>query len=124
MSLKYIAVQGCTLTISGVTPGTATITSSTSTKVKAGHKGVYRGTVQVQLTGCSSGTYNQTGPVTSNFTLTAQKNKADSEFVLREGDQATGISVSMVNSVYPFDSSSFTASVEVTSAGQVKVKAA
>lgn len=122
MSKKALAVQGCTLVISDVTPGSATITSSPSTKAKAGNMGVYRGTVMVMLTGCSSGTYQQTAPATGSFTTTAQKCKADNETVLREGDKANGISVSMQNSVSPFDSSSFTASVEVVYAGQNKVK--
>jgi len=120
--MQYIAVQGCTLTISGVTPGTAIITSSPSTKVKAGGSYVYKGTVNVQLTGCSSGTYQQTSTATGTFTNTAAKVKVENDLVLLENDLATGISIPMQNSVFPFDSTSFTASVQITSAGQTKVK--
>jgi hypothetical protein len=119
---KYIVVQGCSMSVTGVTAGSLNITSSPSSKVKAGNLGVYRGTVQVQLTGCTNGTYSQTAPATGNFTTSATKFKADNELVILEGDKATGISVSMQNTVTPFDSQTFTAVVTIDSAGQTKVK--
>ena len=119
---KAVAVQGCTLQISGVTPGVATITTSPSTKGKAGGIGVYRGTVSVSLSVCSNGTFIQSGPASGDFILTATKNKADGQLVLREDDETGSISVPMQNSVSPFNSSSFPVTVKITNAGQSKAK--
>ena len=119
---QYIAVQGCSLQINGVLPGSAIITSLPNLKAKAGGAGIYVGTVSVQLIGCSSGTYQQTAPVSGNFQLTAVKTKAGGNLVLLENDVTSTISVPMQNGVSPFDSQSFSATVKVSSAGQIKAK--
>ena len=73
--MEFIAVQGCTFTILGVTPGMATILTPPAIDFKADNKGVYYGTVTVQLTGCSNGSYQQSSPATGTFLRYGQKMK-------------------------------------------------
>lgn len=128
MSLKYIAVKDCILTIIGsVTPGIATITSDPSLTcfalVLTVQKGIYRGVVNVSVSGCTSGTYVQTDPATGSFNITAVKVKADNEFVLRQDDETSSIDIELENSVPPNDIITIPVKVKVSSAGQNKILA-
>jgi hypothetical protein len=118
-----IAVVGCTLQIIGLTPGTAQITSSPSTKVKAENKFVYRGTVMISVSGCTQGVYTQTAPVTGSFNNTATKVKADNQLVLLENDTTSPITVELQKTVSPFDKITVPITVKVLNANQTKVKA-
>jgi len=88
--VKPVAVEGCTLTTSPGT-GTATITSAASTTNKADGKGVYRGTIQIAISGYSSSAITVAGSGSGTGTLngSAQTTKADGQSVVLEGDQAT-----------------------------------
>ena len=120
--MKFITVQGMTLLIQGVTPGVTQVITSPSTKGKAENKGIYKGTVTVQLTACSQGTYNQTSPITGDFITSAIKNKVENQLVLLEGDLTAVINVPMQNTVSPFQSTTFPATVKISLAGQTKVQ--
>ncbi|MEI0526051.1 hypothetical protein R4K54_09015 [Brachyspira murdochii] len=84
--MKYIAVQGCTLTTDNAT-AQATIIDSPSVKVKAGGKGVYKTPLKVQVAGATQGSFTQTAPSVGNIESTAQKVKADNILVILEGDK-------------------------------------
>ena len=84
--MKYIAVQGCTLTTDNAA-AQATIIDSPSVKVKAGGKGVYKTPLKVQVTGATQGNFAQTAPSVGNIESTAQKVKADNVLVILEGDK-------------------------------------
>ena len=87
---KPVAVEGCTLTLSPGT-GTATITSAASTKAKADGKGVYRGTLQISISGYTSSVITVAGSGSGSGTLdgTSQTTKVEGQTVVLEGDQAT-----------------------------------
>lgn len=123
--MKWIAVQGCTLQITtspAITEGTTTITTLPSIKCKAANKGIYKGTVNVSLSGYSDGTYSQSGTAIGTFVNGSTKNKAEDEFVLLEGDTASNITITLQNTISPFDSKTSTATVKIQSAGQQKVQ--
>jgi|WetSurMetagenome_2_1015567.scaffolds.fasta_scaffold01018_16 hypothetical protein len=123
MPAKEIAVQGCTLTITGCSaPGTATITSSPSTKCKAGGNGIYKQQLNIQIIGCSNGTCIQGSPVSDSIMPTAIKVKCENGEVLRVNDKKNGIVINGTDSSTSL-ACSFPVNVEITSAGQTKVKA-
>jgi hypothetical protein len=118
--LKPIAISGMTLTISPSTvTGVISITSPPSTRVNAGSAGVYRGPVIINVTGVTQGDFIAASPVPGTLQPTATKGRAESQFLLREGDKASGLSTTGTHS-----SSGTTTpinfEVEVTSAGQTK----
>ena len=129
MALEFLGVEGLTIDHSSGSPvsgGSFTITSlaSLKMKIKAGilFKGVYRGVLAFTFTGGShsSGTSGSAlGAGTISFTAT--KNKIDTLFVLREGDSGTLIGTYVPPSVPP-PTVPFTSNVEITDAGQSKVK--
>jgi hypothetical protein len=116
-----IAVLGCTLTIVGLTPGTATITTIPSLKATITNKGIYKGTVSVLVAGCTQGAYTQTSPMSGDFIITAIKTKVENDFVLRSLDITSPITIPLQKTVTPFDSISVPITVIVTDAGQTKV---
>jgi len=118
-----IAVVGCQFSYIGVATALTVITSLPSMKVKAGSQFVYRGQVDFTLSGATLGTYSQIAPVNSSFNITAQKVKADNEFVLRQLDQSEIIDIDMQNTVSPFNEITVGVTVIVSQAGQEKVLA-
>lgn len=118
MARKDVAVQGATVSAdNGVS---ASIASAPSTKVKVAGAGVYRGTINVSLSGGSLGTcVGASGSGT--IAPTSTKALADGQAPIRDGDVGTG-------SVTGTDSStgapcSIPVSLEIDDAGQAKVSA-
>lgn len=120
---KFIAVQGCTLTVDNST-AQAQIIDTPSMKVKAENKGVYKTPLKVQVTAASQGSFIQTAPMVGNIVSTAQKIKAENILVILEGDKTA--SPVMCPASDPSTGASMTIPVTVTiqQAGQTKVKGA
>lgn len=124
--MLLIAVQGCTLQVITTTPtvpGTATIPTPPSTKVKAGGAFIYRGIVQCVVKDVTEPGWAQTTPATGIFTVTSTKVKVDGQFVLRQTDQATDIEVELQQTSSPFNKKTVIVNVIVSVAGQTKVLA-
>ena len=132
MALKEIAVDGLTIdhdSGSIVSGGSFTITSIPSLKVKCENKGVYTGTLSFSFSGgyVSPDDSGTTGTGTGTIMFTAQKVKAENQFVLRKGDTGTmsGTYVK-INPAAPPPTvpGTFTNQpVKITDAGQTKVLA-
>lgn len=133
--LKFIGVDGLTIdhgigsTCSG---GTFTITSIPSLKVKAGGKGVYRGTLNFTWSGgnCSGPVPNGIpGSASGNgsINVTATKVKAEGQFVIRVDDTGTmSGSYTATNPAPPpptIPGSFVNQPVKISNAGQDVVKA-
>ena len=126
MSSKAIAVQGCVIshgTGSTISGGVFTITSIPSTKVRAEGKGVYAEKIDFTFAGGSeptvtSGTVEGSGSIPA----TATKNKSEGKLVVREGDTGT-LTGTGENPSPPPTTLPLTGPVEVSFAGQTKVKA-
>lgn len=123
--MKLIAVTGCALTVTPTAPatgGTATVQTAPSTTVRAQGAAVYRGPVVVGVAGVvAAPDYTQvppTQPVTIN--PTTGLGRADTQAILREGDQGTG-TISLIS---PSGNPPLTIPVvvEITGAGQTKVR--
>lgn len=117
--MKYIAVEGCTLTTDNAT-AQATIIDSPSVKVKAGGKGVYKTPLKVQVAGATQGSFTQTAPSVGSIESTAQKVKADNVFVILEGDK-TNTPVQCPASDPNGATTTISVTVTVQQAGQTKV---
>ena len=117
--MKYIAVEGCTLTTDNAT-AQATIIDSSSVKVKAGGKGVYKTPLKVQVAGATQGSFTQTAPSVGSIESTAQKVKADNVFVILEGDK-TNTPVQCPASDPNGATTTIMVTVTVQQAGQTKV---
>lgn len=127
MTLELVAVDGCTLghsagsTVSG---GSFTITSIASNKVQVDSKGVYYGvTISFTFAGgnevtCVAGSVTGSGTITA----TAIYTKVDNQVVLRLGDSGT-MNWSGTNVAPPPPTNAGVSAVEITDAGQDKVKA-
>lgn len=122
---KYIAVEGCTLSLSTGT-GTITISTQPSNVLKAGGKGVYCGNLNFSITGYSStvvtvaGSGSATGSISPTSTTVSSKgNKA-----VLEGDNTTVTVTGLAYSGSSTVTVTETVIVTVESAGQTVVKAA
>ena len=118
MSLRNIAVQGCTLS-----EPTAQITTPPSTKVKAGGKSVYKGKITIQISGYSSSVITVPGSGSGSEQLkgSAKYVKAEGEPVVLEGDQVT---IKVYGKAYAGTSQIDVmepVTVTITDAGQIKV---
>ena len=120
--MKYIAVQGCTLTTDNVT-AQATIIDSPSVKVKAESNGVYKTPLTVQVVGATQGNFAQTAPSTGTIESTAQKVKAENILVILEGDK-TNTPVQCPASDPNGATTTISVTVTVQQAGQTKVMGA
>lgn len=134
--MKPIAVTGAVLAVSPApastgTGGAAIFAPSqlVSTKVRAAHKGVYKGPVKIQVSGVLNTAALATIPCPpTDFILnpTATKSKAEGERPLREGDQVL-VSVSpLIPPAVPGQPPTEVPTpmlVTVQSAGQQKVRA-
>ena len=126
MALKYIAVNGLTLTPQGiVTPGvgTLTITSTPSAKVTAGGQGVYKTPLTFTLalgnaTGYDPGTVATVGA--GSIPGTSIKALADGTFVMRVDDQFASVPMTGTIGGTP---TPFVEAWKITNAGQAKVRA-
>ena len=119
---KLIAVKGMTLLIKPpVVTGEVTVVTLPSLKIKATGIAVYRGPVQISISGVTEGNFVAALPTTGSLQPSATKGKADNQFVLREGDQAAGLTASGSD---PSTGTTKTInfSVEVTVAGQLKAR--
>lgn len=126
MTFENVAVVGLTISHgsgSTITGGSFVITSSPSSKVKAGGAFVYRGTINFTFSGGSEPTVTA-GSVTGSgsISFTATKTKADGQFVIREGDTGT-LTGTGTNPSPPPPTLPVSGSVEISNAGQTKVKA-
>lgn len=131
MSLKYIAVDGCSLEFqNGGSPNTAiSITpGQLSTKVKAGGKAVFK-TLKFSISGyTASSTLKPTwiplsGSGQGEITATSLKVKVEGNKVLLEGDQSASITITgQEQQGQTVITSVVTEIVKITSAGQTKVK--
>lgn len=125
MSLKFLGVEGLTISHKAGSPvsgGTFTITSLPSTKYIPVGKGVYRGTLSFTFSG---GTHSSGTPGTAlgagTIDFTSIKNKADGQFVIRVDDSGS-MTGTYVPPVTPPPTVPFTSDVEITNAGQDKVR--
>lgn len=133
MSLAAIANEDVTLTITtaGVS-GSISIVSSASSKVKAPKgKGVFFKEIEFNVSGLTEGECGTITPGTNTgekILTTATKVKdANGDAVMRLGDKLTGIQSNGATKPKPtspfFESCTITYDVEITDAGQTKVKA-
>lgn len=128
MSLKEIAVDGLTISHADGSPisgGTFTITSSPSTRFKCDGSGVYAGTLTFTFTGGSAeGFVDKTVATTvpQAIAATATRVKTGGLAVLRLGDSGT-MACMGTPTVTPPASAPVAGSVEITDAGQTRVKA-
>lgn len=121
---EFIAVDGLTLSHangSPITGGVFTITSIPSSKVKIGGKGIYSGNLTFTFSGGSiSGGDPSTVTTISPAIIqpTATKVKVGGMLVMREGDSV------VMNVTYKISGtpSTSTGNVEISLAGQTKVK--
>jgi len=122
--MKYVAVVGCTVTLSPG-EGVAQITTQASLKVKPDGKGVYFGPIDIDVSGYSDETI--TVPLSGSGTITiqpsAQKMKVEGKYVILEGDSGSAMisGKAQQGQTQVAVKSNVTAKIEV--AGQVKVKA-
>lgn len=119
MSLKNIAVQGCTLS-----EPTAQIITPTCTKVKCDGKLAYCGDLTIQITGYSSAIITVPGSGSGSDTLSgsAKKVKIEGKPAVLEGDNVT---IKVYGKAYAGTSTIDVmepVNVRITSAGQTKVK--
>lgn len=115
MTLKNIAVEGCTLS-----EPTAQITTPASTKVKADGKGVYSGPLTISISGYS-GQGIEVGTGTDTLQPTATKVKVEGKMVILEGDQVT---ITVTGQTPQGASASVPVNVKIQDAGQSKAKGA
>lgn len=127
MSGKLLGVEGLTIGHSSgslVSGGMFSITSLPSLKVKCEGKGVYRGVLTFMF---SAGNHSSGVPGSAlgsgTINVTAQKTKADHQLVIRAEDTGTIIGTYVPPSGIP-PTIPFTSNVEITDAGQTKVKGA
>lgn len=83
---KYIAVEGFEYTCKF--GGVAEIISPPSEKVKIMENKVYKGNIQIKITNSNAGGAAGNASGTGNLKTTAEKNKVEGEYVVREGDKA------------------------------------
>lgn len=128
MSLKEIAVEGCTLEFQNGGTGTITINpNQASTKVKAEGKGVYK-TLKFTISGYTGGAITVTGSGTGSgeINASAQKVKVEGNAVFLKGDVSSTITI---NGLQPAEGGGTKPAtnqeiVKITDAGQTKVKGA
>jgi hypothetical protein len=120
MSQAELAVQGLTLVVTGGGPGTATVTGSPSTKLKADGHGVYKKQLDISISGCVNGDCTQSAPKTDSIMATATKVKCEDDYVMRKGDKKQGIIITGTTSLGA--GCSFPVDVEITNAGQTRTK--
>ena len=108
--------------VSSSDSGDLTLTGSPSTKVKKipEDKGVYKNTLGISVSNFENDNVNN-GSGAGVFISTSLKNKAETLFILREGDLAV-ISGAGTNKNPPPASLPFASSVEITDAKQTKIK--
>lgn len=125
MSLEPLAVQGCIIdhaTGSTVSLGTFLITSLSSLKVKGEGAGVFKTPLAFTFSGGNvAGGVPGTAVGSGTIIATAQKTKAEGLLVIREGDTGTLIGTYTQTGTPPIPGVPFSASVEVSDAGQTKV---
>ena len=124
-------IANADMTIEIITPGVTgniSLISTPSTIVKTNNKGVYRGDLifsvsNIQQPPC--GTVTPGTVASATISPTALKTKAENQLILRKGDKVIGLSSvgatqpgspNPVPCIIIFD-------VEITNAGQIKVKA-
>jgi hypothetical protein len=126
LSLKAIAVDGCTLQLQS---GTGTIQinpGQTSTKVKCGGKAAYK-TLQFVVQNYVGGAITIPIPTSGNGAInaSAQKVKIEGQAALLEGDDSGTITLNgQVQSGTSVVPATATDTVKIVKAGQTKVKGA
>jgi hypothetical protein len=128
MSLKNIAVEGCSLEFqNGGGPNTAiSITGTTSTKIKADGKAVYK-ELKFSISGYKGQAItNGDGTGSGSIIATAQHVKVEGNAVLLEGDVSAAITINGTTTPPGGSPSPAVATeiVKITAAGQSKVKGA
>ena len=127
MSLKNITVQGCSLKFqNGGGPDTAiTITGTTSTKVKADGKAVYK-ELKFSISGYNGQAItNADGTGQGSIIASAQHVKVEGNAVILEGDVSASITISGTTTTQSGKTPVTAVEiVKVTKAGQTKVKGA
>lgn len=114
MSLKYIAVQGCTLDCPQ-----AQITTPPKTKVKCGSKNAYAGQLTINISGyAGQGITDGNGSGSAILSGSATKVKIENEYAVLEGDKVD-VPVTGTASGTPVP---VTVTVTITAAGQTNVK--
>ena len=89
---KLIAVNGATLKLSAGQATGKTITSDPSTKTKIDGNGVYKGTINVKISGYVGSTVAvQTGGGSGSIPGTASKVKVEGDSVVLKGDKSGNI---------------------------------
>lgn len=129
MGLELIAVDGCTLAHSDgslISGGVFKIISVPDVKTKAGGAGVFKTPLQFTFSGGNAsgfvpGSVMTTAPV--SIVATAAKVKAGGLLVMREGDSVLMNCIGTVNPPPPGVTAPVAGNVEISAAGQTKVKA-
>lgn len=127
MSLNYIAVEGCSLEFqNGGGPNTAiSITGTTSTKVKADGKAVYK-ELKFSISGYNGQAItNADGTGQGSIIASAQHVKVEGNAVILEGDVSASITISGTTTTQSGKTPVTAVEiVKVTKAGQSKAKGA
>lgn len=122
MALKEVAVQGATFSYQAPVTGAPPTPGAPSTKVLAGGSGVFQDGLQVTIpVGVTDGTCTTTAVGIGNISATSLKVDAEGKKVLRVGDSVTVAGITGVLS--GGSACALTVTVEITNAGQAKVKA-
>lgn len=121
MTNKFVAVEGCTLTLSSGTAVSINITSPASTTDKASKKGIYFGTLSISIQGFTSEKIDAGGIGIGVLNPTANYVNSHGQKVVRVDDVSEQITVTGTKSGNP---ATDIVTVKISNAGQNKVKAA
>lgn len=121
--MEYVAVQGATFSYaSPITGGPTPVVGPPSLTCTAGGSGMYRDSLLITCPpGVTDGTCTTVAPGVGNMAATASKVTADGSLVLRVGDSLTISGVA--GATGGGSGCSLNITVEITDAGQTKVRA-
>jgi len=123
MPNKKVVVQGAVLGFKEpIITGNVTFVSSSSTKVKAENKGVYKGSVQFTVNSATNSTTTCTlsAPYSDSFSPLAVKTTVESEKPLREDDEKLVVLTGTDSGGNPC---TINATIVIKDSGQTKVTA-
>ncbi|MEM6928432.1 MAG: hypothetical protein AAF602_15970 [Myxococcota bacterium] len=127
MSMKYVAVEGCTVEVVAPTQGSVSITSQPVASTLGGGSGMYTGQLQISASNLTQASFGTATPGTATGAIPATAvTTVGGQPVLRVGDRVDGLlsSDAQMPSASGTVPSPITFSVEITDAGQSKVKVA
>ena len=121
MTNKFVAVEGCILTLSSGAALSVEITTQASKIDKASGKGIYFGSLSISINGFTSEKIDAGGTGMGILNPTAKKGNSNKLKVVRVDDESEEIMISGTKEGSP---ATDYVTVKITDAGQKKVKAA